>query len=136
MNIAIVASEFHKDIVQKMVDAAHAQAKNDNHKIVSVTWVPGALEIPFALKKILAKKKVDTAACLGAVIQGKTEHDRLVAFTSAKAILDLSLLFDKPVSICIAGPRISRALAAKRATDYGTRSIETLTNLQKNLKTL
>jgi len=41
------------------------------------------LEIPFALKHVLAKKIADGAVVLGAVVQGETDHDIVVAHTCA-----------------------------------------------------
>lgn len=133
MKIAIVCAEFNLEITNKMLDAALAQAKEDNFEVVHVVRVPGVLEIPFALKKILAKKNVEAAATLGCVMQGQTEHDRLVAFTAAEKILALSLEFDKPVSMGISGPRMNKKQANARANEFGKRSIETLKNLQKSL---
>lgn len=136
MRIAIIISEFHPKIKQKMLSAALLEAKKQRIAVKKVVQVPGALEIPLALKKALQKKEIDAAATLGAVIQGETEHDRLVAFTCAEKILSLSLEFEKPVSICIAGPRISKKLAQKRASDYGKRSITTLKEMEKRLKNI
>lgn len=136
MKIAIVASEFNKEITDKMLEAALAEAAKENFSVLAVVAVPGALEAPLAVKKLLKKKEIEGVAVLGAVIQGKTEHDRLVAFTAADKLLGLSLEFEKPVAVCISGPRITQELASLRAEGYGKRSIQTLKNMQKSLKTI
>ncbi len=134
MKIAIVCAEFNSDITEKMLSAALAQAKKEGIEVAQIVRVPGALEIPFALNRLLSKKEIDGAATLGSVIQGQSEHDRLVAFTAAEKIVSLSLKYDKPVSLGISGPRINKKQALARATEYGARSIETLAKLNKNVK--
>lgn len=135
-NIGIIISEFNSGITKKMLKAALMQAKADGVNIVCVIWVPGCLEIPFALKKLLKKKEIQAVATLGAVLQGQTEHDRLVAFTCAEKIVSLSLQFEKPVSIGIIGPSASKKQAIARAKKYGKKSITTLKKLILNLKNI
>lgn len=136
MKIGIVASGFNPKITKKMLDAALLEAKKQKVQVLHVVKVPGVLEIPLALKKLLKRKEIEGVACLGAVVQGQTEHDRLVAFTSAEKIISLSLESEKPVSMCISGPRITRKQGVARAKEYGKRSIETLIKLEKNLKNI
>ena len=136
MKIAIVASEFNKEITDKMLQAALKETKKEGIKVQYVVKVPGALETALATKKLLKKKGIEGVVVLGAVIQGKTGHDRLVAFTAADKLLALSLEFEKPVAVCISGPGITSKLAFSRAEGYGKRSIQTLKNMQKSLKTI
>lgn len=136
MKIAIVASEFNKEITGKMLKAALTEAEKEGIRVQYVVKVPGALETALAAKKLLKKKSVEGVAVLGAVIRGKTGHDRLVAFTAADNLLALSLEFEKPVAVCISGPGITKELALSRAEGYGKRSVQTLKNMQKSLKTI
>lgn len=136
MKIAIIVSDFNSQITSKMLDAAIKEARKQDLQIKHLVRVPGVLEIPFALKKILKKKDIGAVATIGAVLQGKTEHDRLVAYTAAEKITALSLEYEKPVSVGITGPRMTRKQAMQRAYIFGKRSIETLIDLRKNLKIL
>jgi len=92
---------------------------------VEVKKVPGAYEIPFAVKQFLKEKDIDAVATLGTVIQGETHHDIIIMQAIAKALLALSLQYDKPVSLGVSGPRITEEQAKARIKEYAERAVET-----------
>ncbi|MDD9909781.1 MAG: 6,7-dimethyl-8-ribityllumazine synthase [Ahrensia sp.] len=51
--------------------------------------VPGVLEIPAALAMAIDSGRYDGFVALGCVIRGETTHYDIVAFESARAIMDL-----------------------------------------------
>src|SRR5581483_651315 len=70
----------------------------DAHAI-DVMRVPGALEIPLALKTLAAARgKYDALIALGAVIRGATPHFDYVAAECAGGAARVSLDFDIPVA--------------------------------------
>ena len=122
--IGIVVSRFNEEITGKMLHAALEHAHQRRALVVKVVRVPGAFEIPFAVQKLLEQKNVDGVATLGAVIQGETAHDEVIVFSVAKKLLELSLKFEKPVSLGISGPRMSYYQAKARAVPYAIRSVD------------
>jgi len=130
-NIAIVYSNYNSDITKKMVGNALKVAKKLNLDVKETITVPGVLEIPFVVKKLLENKNIEGIATLGAVIKGDTDHDDLVAYTAAHKLVDLSLKYNKPVSIGIIGPNASKEVAIKRIIEYSTRAIETINKMLK-----
>jgi 6,7-dimethyl-8-ribityllumazine synthase len=74
-NIALVVSEYHRDITQALLDGAvltlrkYLQEEN-----IRVIWVPGAVEISFMAQQLARQKKVDAIIALGAIIYGETDH--------------------------------------------------------------
>jgi 6,7-dimethyl-8-ribityllumazine synthase len=68
-----------------------------NPKDITVSHVPGALEIPLVVQKYASGGKHDAVIALGAVIRGATPHFDLVAGESAKALSSLSLAHSIPV---------------------------------------
>ena len=51
----------------------------------TVAWVPGAYELPFAVKKLLAWGRFDAVVALGVVIKGATPHAEYInAFISER----------------------------------------------------
>jgi 6,7-dimethyl-8-ribityllumazine synthase len=53
-------------------------------KDLTVAWVPGAAEIPQALKRLAASKKFHALIALGCVIRGHTPHfDQVVALVTS-----------------------------------------------------
>ena len=91
MNIAIVTADFNSKITHKMEEIAKQKAIELGAKIEKIIHVPGAFEIPFAVKKLLKQKEIDGVITLGAVIKGDTDHDQIVANNSAEQIIKLSL---------------------------------------------
>ena len=97
--IAIVVGRFNGFIVESLLSAAldtleRAGIESNN---ITVSHVPGALEIPLAVQTFAASGKQDAVIALGAVIRGATPHFDIVAGESAKALSSISLAHSLPV---------------------------------------
>jgi 6,7-dimethyl-8-ribityllumazine synthase len=64
---------------------------------ISVAWVPGAFELPFAAKAHAESGRFDAVIALGAVIRGETTHYELVAGECARGVQDVQLSTGVPV---------------------------------------
>ncbi len=133
MNIGLVVSEFNMDITLQMLEVAKAHADFLKVKIASIIFVPGAYDMPLAIKKLLEREDIHGVATLGCVIKGETKHDEVVVTHVARKITDLSLQFDKPVSLGIMGPGLTHAHAKARIEKYAKSSIETVVKLLQRL---
>lgn len=73
---AIVVSRFNEFITSRLlggaVDALQRHGASDEQ--ITIVWVPGAVEITTAARKIAKSASADTVICLGAVIRGQTSH--------------------------------------------------------------
>ncbi len=58
---------------------------------VDVAWVPGALELPLAARRLAERGRYDAIVCLGAVIRGETPHFDYVASQAAAGISRVAL---------------------------------------------
>ncbi|PKP57558.1 MAG: 6,7-dimethyl-8-ribityllumazine synthase, partial [Candidatus Altiarchaeales archaeon HGW-Altiarchaeales-1] len=123
INIGIVAAEFNYDVTYAMVELAKEHAKFLNAEVAEVMKVPGTYDIPFGVKILLSKKNIDCIVTLGAVIEGQTDHDDVIAQQASRKIMDLGLEFNKPVALGISGPGMSR-LEAHERVDYAKRAVE------------
>jgi 6,7-dimethyl-8-ribityllumazine synthase len=97
--IAIVVGRFNGFVVESLLRAALdtlGRAGIDAADI-TVSHVPGALEIPLVVKKYAAGGKHDAVIALGAVIRGSTPHFDIVAGESAKALSALALEHSLPI---------------------------------------
>jgi 6,7-dimethyl-8-ribityllumazine synthase len=123
MRLAIVASEFNREIVDAMVERALARAKELGLRVTTVVRVPGTFEVPLVVQRLLERSDVDGAVALGAVIQGETKHDEVIMQAAANALMDIGLRAGKPVGLGITGPGMTykqaraRIDAASRAVD-------------------
>jgi 6,7-dimethyl-8-ribityllumazine synthase len=135
VNIGIVASEFNYDITYMMVELAKRQADFLGARVVKVLNVPGTFDIPLGVKKLLEREDIDGVVALGAVIEGETGHDEIVIQHASRKIADLALDYDKPVSLGISGPGLSRLEAGERVK-YAKRAVEAVVKMVKRLKEL
>jgi len=124
VNLGIIVSEFNYDITSKMFERAEEHAKFLGAEVIEVVKVPGVYDVPIAVKKLLKNGSIDAVVVLGAVIEGETEHDELVISQAARKMTDLSIEFEKPVSLGITGPGQTRMQAISRIDEYAKRATE------------
>jgi 6,7-dimethyl-8-ribityllumazine synthase len=100
---ALVVSRFNNFITEKLLDGAmdalsRSGAVDDE---IDVFKVPGAFEIPLAVKRIAQNKKYDAIICLGSIIRGETPHFEYIASEVSKGIAMLNLEYGIPISFGI-----------------------------------
>lgn len=132
IGLGIVASEFNYDITYAMVKLAKEHARFLDVDVVDIVKVPGVFDMPLAVKKLIGQSNVDCIVVLGAVIEGQTEHDEIVTQHATRKISDLSVEYDKPIGLGIAGPGMSR-LEAHQRVDYAKRAVEAAVKMVKIL---
>lgn len=113
-NIGIVVSEYNFDITSMMLERAKEHAKFLDVNVAKVVTVPGVFDMPLAIKKMIQEKDIDGVVTLGAVIEGETEHDEVIMQQAARKIADLALEYNKPVTLGISGPGMTRLQAEER----------------------
>jgi 6,7-dimethyl-8-ribityllumazine synthase len=120
LSIAIVRARFNDTITRALADACLAELAAlgvaDKH-IVQVT-VPGALEVPVALKALADSEDYDALIALGCIIRGETYHFELVANESGAGVSRVSLDHQIPVANAILTVE-NEAQAWARAADKG-----------------
>ncbi|MEM0043474.1 MAG: 6,7-dimethyl-8-ribityllumazine synthase [Sulfolobales archaeon] len=136
VRLAIIVSEFNFDITRIMLEKAQDHAQFLGAKISYVLRSPGTFDIPLLVRKVIEREEVDAVVTLGAVIEGETEHDEVVAHQAARKILDLSVEFGKPVTLGIIGPGATRLQALERAEEYSRRAVEAAVKLVRRIREL
>ena len=130
--LGFVVSEFNRDITYQMELLGREHARFLGAEVATVFYVPGVYDMPIAVKKLLRREDIDAVVTIGCVIQGETAHDEIVVSQAARKLMDLSLEYDKPVTLGITGPKMSRPDAHKRV-DYAKRAVEAAVKLLQNL---
>ncbi|MDM5147798.1 6,7-dimethyl-8-ribityllumazine synthase [Candidatus Persebacteraceae bacterium Df01] len=97
MNIAIVLADFYSDISQQLLDSCEKALRGVGNVQTCIERVPGALEIPFALKTLANKNSPTALVALGCVIRGETYHFETVADICAQGILQVQMETGVPV---------------------------------------
>jgi len=100
--VGFVCGSFHRDEVERMLAFATEEAGLLELTVGEVVWVPGSMEVPLALDRMLATH--DAAACLGIIEKGETQHGLAMGQAVIKTVLDLQLKHDKAIGLGIIGP--------------------------------
>ena len=142
LKFGIVCARFNDFFVSRLLDGAmhaivrHGGDAND----VSVAYVPGSYEIPFAIKKMLRTEKYDAILALGVVIQGATAHAGYINSEVAKCLAQLGLEFGVPVTYgMITAENLEQAIersgtkAGNKGVDAALAAIE-MANLNKAIR--
>lgn len=97
--IAVVASRFNENVTRALVDGSldalvrHGVAFDD----VDLVWVPGAWELPLAVRRAMATERYDAIVALGAVIRGDTPHFDYVAGEASRGLSEAARDAEVPV---------------------------------------
>ena len=99
LKIGIVIARFNEFITKQLLEGALETLTKPGVKEsdITVTWVPGAFELPVVAKNLADNTDVNSVICLGAVIKGETDHYDMVAGNAASGILTTSLSTSKPI---------------------------------------
>ncbi len=99
LKVHIVLGRFNEFIGSKLLEGAKDALKRHglNEDDLSLTYVPGAFEMPLVAKKIASKGDCDVVITLGAVIRGSTPHFDYVANEVTKGIANVSLQTNVPI---------------------------------------
>lgn len=103
LRIGIVQSRFNNEVCEGLLGACRAQllergVRDDD---ITLTTVPGALEISLVLLHMAESEKFDALIALGAVIRGETYHFEVVSNESARCVNEVQLACGVPVANAI-----------------------------------
>ena len=137
---AIIAGRFNSFIVEPLIAGATDTLLRHSveHKDIELIRVPGAFEIPLALRHLAIAKRFDAFIAIGAVIRGATPHFEYVAGECVKGISQVSLQFDVPVAFgVLTVDTIEQAIeragtkAGNKGADAALSAIEMVSLLRK-----
>lgn len=100
LRIGIVMSRFNREIGEGLLSGCcqelrHLGVRADD---VTLVTVPGALELPLALRALAVNGRFDALVALGCVVRGETYHFEIVANESARGIGEVQLTTGVPVA--------------------------------------
>ncbi|EFQ23778.1 6,7-dimethyl-8-ribityllumazine synthase [Aminomonas paucivorans] len=100
LRFGIVVSRFNELISGKLLEGAKdiLVRHEVRHQDIDVFWVPGAWEIPLAVKELALSGRYDALLALGAVIRGDTPHFDYVAAETSKGLAHVGLEHRMPVA--------------------------------------
>lgn len=101
LKFGIIVARFNSTITERLLEGALDCLRRHNvrEEDVDIVRVPGSVEAIFALNQMSKKsKKYDAIIVLTAVIQGETYHFNIVANEIGKAVAQLNLTSDIPIT--------------------------------------
>ena len=103
LRIGVVQARFNQDITDKLAQACLAELARLQVADRDITHctVPGALEVPIALKALAERDDFDALIALGCIIRGETYHFELVANESGAGVSRVALDHLLPVANAI-----------------------------------
>lgn len=122
-SIAIVVGSFHRELAEKMVDEAKKTASLNDLIVEEVSWVPGSMEVPLQLKRLLLRESIDGAVVLGIIEKGETDHGFVMGQSVTKGIIDLQLASMKPIGYGIIGPGAENEHIRERLLPYAKKAV-------------
>lgn len=93
----LIAEARYYDSIGELLLAGARLALDAAGASYDVIQVPGALELPAALRIGTRDGRYAGAVALGCVIRGETWHFEIVAGESSRALMDLTVTYDLPV---------------------------------------
>ena len=100
LRIAVVSAVFNAPITRGLTDGAVDYLREANAEEVLVVEAPGSFELPLLAQR-LAERGYDAIVCLGAVIQGDTDHYEHVAHRASEGLMRVQLDTGVPVAFGI-----------------------------------
>jgi|DewCreStandDraft_1066081.scaffolds.fasta_scaffold00214_39 6,7-dimethyl-8-ribityllumazine synthase len=131
--VAIVAGQFHREIATAMVEAAAAAIKEAGAQLVETLWVAGSYEAPLAVQTLLRDPGVDVVVVLGYIERGETLHGEVMGHVVHRALVELSLRYEKPVGMGIIGPGATAEQAHARKIAYAQAAVRAALGLHATL---
>lgn len=139
LKIAIVSSRFNEPLTHTLIEKTITNLEKNSVKKenISLFLVPGALEIPQTILKVLKNYENHAIIALGVVAKGKTKHFDHVVEQSIGGITHINLIQEIPIINGILGgtteemiERISGKL--NRGKEFAEAAIE-MANLFKKI---
>jgi 6,7-dimethyl-8-ribityllumazine synthase len=122
----LVAARFNQAYVERMVQGAlevlrHRGASDED---LEVTWVPGSFELPLACRWAATSGRFDAVLAFGVIVQGETDHHRLVADVAARGLLQVMMETGVPILNGILAVHDADQAAARSGGAIGNRGAE------------
>ncbi len=95
-HICIIIARFYEDIAEELLRGA-VSVLDEAAATYDVIPVPGAFEIPSALRMAIESGRYQGFITLGCVIRGETTHYDYVCAESARGINELAMYYAAPI---------------------------------------
>jgi 6,7-dimethyl-8-ribityllumazine synthase len=132
VTLGLVAAQYNASVTEPMTEAAREAAREADADIAETVSVPGVYDAPLAADRLARQESIDAVAVVGAIVTGDTDHDRVIGDATARALTDVSLDRDTPVTFGVSGPGMSGAEARERV-EKGAEAVNAAVEMVRTL---
>ncbi len=126
LKIGIVVSLFNSDVTERLLAGAREElarlAVPDRN--VREVRVPGSFEIPLAARVLIRTACPDAVVCLGALIQGETDHYHYLAAEVSRGIGQVGLDTEVPIAFGVLTARSLDQAIERAGGRHGNKGVE------------
>jgi 6,7-dimethyl-8-ribityllumazine synthase len=139
LRVGIVVSRFNGLITERLLEGAMDRLTRSNVAVdaIDICRVPGAFEVPKAVKVMAETERYDGIIALSAVIRGATPHFEYIASEVSKGLAAISLHSPVPVTFgVITADTVDQAIerAGTKAGNKGAQAAESLIEMVNVLR--
>jgi 6,7-dimethyl-8-ribityllumazine synthase len=126
LRFCMVAARFNAAYVERLVEGALGVLRGQGvaEDAIDVIRVPGSFELPLACRRAAESGGYDAVLAFGVLIEGETEHFRLVAEAATDGIASVAIASGVPVLNGILAVRNADQAAARAGGAVGNRGAE------------
>lgn len=122
----IVAASFNDFVVDRLLEGAIAALieHGATRDAIAVVRVPGAYELPLAIREFAVAGRYNALIALGCVIRGETPHFDYVAGEASRGLTNVSLEYGMPVGFGLLTTDTVEQAAARAGGAYGNKGAD------------
>jgi len=130
LRFAIVVARFNSGITAKLLEGAREALTKSGAAGIEVFEVPGAFELPLAVKRLalhaghFRERSYSAIIALGAVIRGETPHFDYVAGEAARGLQQVALESNVPVAFGVLTTDTMEQAAARAGGQHGNKGYD------------
>ena len=121
--IGIAVARFNEVVTERMLDGALKTLKEQGvaDSAITVTWVPGAFELPVACRWLARSGQFDALIMLGAIVRGDTDHYEYVCSGVTDGAMRVQLELDIPIGFGVLTCGTMELALARAGGDAGNK---------------
>ena len=98
LHVVVIHTEWNEKVVSPLVTGCVNELKEKGCTNVDVVVVPGAFELPFACKRLIAQdSSIDAVVAIGCLIKGDTMHFEYICESVSHGLMRVGLDTNVPV---------------------------------------
>tara|TARA_Y100000768_G_scaffold104685_1_gene76721 strand:- start:2376 stop:2783 length:408 start_codon:yes stop_codon:yes gene_type:complete len=130
MKIGIICTSFHKEEMESMLHYATEQSISNGFEISVIQWIPGVMEIPLTINRMITENNLEGIVTLGIIEEGETQHGVVMGQAVISSIINLQLKYNIPIGLGIIGPGAKKEHIQPRLEPHSRAAVNAITKMK------